>query len=88
MGIIGPPILEDAAAPDGELDVVERVVEQPPGTLGAVGAALVPGLDHPAAGAGLDGQVDADTAQLCAPDGRGYHGFRRHHALTNLYTMP
>ena len=55
-------VFEDGG--DGDLGVVERVLDQPPAALRAVDAALRLGVHHPPAGAGLEGQVDADAAQL------------------------
>ena len=49
---------------DGNLGVVEPVLEQPPAAPCAMGAALVAGVHQAAASVGLDRQVDADAQQL------------------------
>ena len=51
---------------DRDVGVVERVLDQPPAALRALDGALRFGVDHPPAGAGIEGQVDADAAQLAA----------------------
>ena len=55
-------VFEDGG--DGDLGAVQGVLDQPPAALRAVDAALRLGVHHPPAGAGIEGQVDTDAAQL------------------------
>ncbi|MCY4637589.1 MAG: hypothetical protein OXG04_24385 [Acidobacteria bacterium] len=62
-------VFEDGG--DRDLGIVERVLDQPSAAPDAMDAALRLGVHHPPAGVGIEGQVDADAAQLAGLSGHG-----------------